>query len=577
MREKIYFTAIFITVFFLSSCEKLLEPQRDNRLTMDQVISNPVYAEGILLNAYDALPESYNFSESATDDAVTNAKSGDYNEFLRMATGEWKSTFDPQETWNWAYTQIYYINLFLETYEKVEWSWESPEKNANYLKRFKGEAHGLRAWYEFQLLQAHSGMSADNQLLGFPIVLNSLSAEDDLELPRDTYEDCVAQILSDCDIAIDNLPAKYEDVDDPFYDVVFGKIVKNRMNGDGARGLRSRVTLHAASPAFTVGLSAGEVQAKWETAARTAGELLFDIGGPAELSLAGHKFYLATKDPTLAFDPDIIWRNDYTVGTDVEEDIYPPTLFGQGYINPSQNLVDAFPMQNGYPIMDASSGYDPANPYINRDPRLREYIIYNGNALRKFFSIYTQVGATKDGINATTESTRTGYYLKKFTRPEVNLDPNSGTGAEQFYTYFRYSEVFLNFAEAANEAWGPDGDPMGYGFTARNVIAAIRSRAGISQPDAHLAVLNTVNEMRDLIQNERRLELCFEGFRFWDLRRWNKSLNETTKGVFITGTTGNLSYDYQDIENRQYQPYMIYGPIPYDETLIYDLKQNSGW
>jgi starch-binding outer membrane protein, SusD/RagB family len=558
-------------LLLLSSCDDFLEPTRDNRLFEDQVIGNPVYAEGILLNAYDALPTSYSFEDVATDNAVTNDRGSN---LLRMATGEWKSSFNPLSEWNYAYNQIYYLNLFLEKLHEVEWSWEREEINQLYLRRLKGEAYGLRAWYEFQLLQSHAGLSDNNELLGFPIVTEVLTVEDDLELPRDTYEACLQQIMNDCDTAITNLSDEYEDIDDPIYDAVYGDNFKNRINATIVRALISRVALHAASPAFTINLSEAEKAQKWETAAMHAAELLTGIGGPAGLSPTGHLFYLPETSP-LTFDEDIIWRSDYVLNNTVESQNFPPSLFGQGRTNPSQNLVDAFPMANGYPITHPSGAYNESAPYLNRDPRLDHYVVYNLGKVRNV-PILTLVGVTKDGNNATTESTRTGYYLKKFMNPNANLDPTFSNNAIHFYTYFRYTEIFLNYAEAANEAWGPDGDPDGYGFTAREVIAAIRSRAGIDQPDNYLIELTTKEEMRELIRNERRLELCFEDFRFWDLRRWDADLTEPCRGVFVT-LDGSINYDYQEIEERKYDPYMIYGPIPYNETLIYDLKQNKGW
>ncbi|MEX2371048.1 MAG: RagB/SusD family nutrient uptake outer membrane protein [Bacteroidales bacterium] len=558
-------------VLLLSSCDDFLEPTRDNRLFEEQVFNNPVYAEGLLLNAYSSLPTSYSFEDVTTDNAVTNDRGSN---LLRMATGEWKSSFNPFSEWNNAYNQIYYINLFLEKLHEVEWSWEREEINQLYLKRLKGEAYGLRAWYEFQLLQSHAGLTDNNELLGFPIVTEVLTVEDDLALPRDTYEACLQRIMNDCDTAIANLTDEYEDTDDPIYDAVYGDNFKNRINATVVRALVSRVALHAASPAFTVNLSEAEKQQRWETSAMNAGVLLTGIGGPTGLSPTGHLFYLPQTSP-LVFDGDIIWRSDYVLNNTVESQNYPPSLFGQGRTNPSQNLVDAFPMANGYPITHPSGAFDESAPYANRDPRLDHYIVYNLGKIRNI-SILTLIGVTKDGNNATTESTRTGYYLKKLMNPNANVDPTFSNDAIHFYTYFRYTEIFLNYAEAANEAWGPDGDPNGYGFTAKDVIAAIRSRAGIDQPDNYLSELTTREELRELIRNERRLELSFEGFRFWDLRRWAEDLTESCRGVFVT-LDGTTNYDYQEIEKRNYEPYMIYGPIPYNETLIYDLTQNKGW
>ncbi len=244
-----------------------------------------------------------------------------------------------------------------------------------------------------------------------------------------------------------------------------------------------------------------------------------------------------------------------------------------GRINPTKNLVDAFPMQNGYPITDPSSLYDPSNPYANRDPRLDLYIVYNGSSL-KGETILTGVGGGSNAKDSLQNSTRTGYYLRKMLREDVNMNPNSTNTKKHYSVYMRYTELFLIYAEAANEAWGPDGTGTN-GFSARDVIASIRNRAGIAQPDNYLASISTKEDMRNLIHNERRLELCFEGFRFWDLRRWNNDLTESAKGVNVNGT----NYNVVDVEPRSYDnSFMHYGPLPYGEVVKFDaLIQNKDW
>jgi hypothetical protein len=154
----------------------------------------------------------------------------------------------------------------------------------------------------------------------------------------------------------------------------------------------------------------------------------------------------------------------------------------------------------------------------------------------------------------------------------VNANPSALTTQRHYPVHIRYTEIFLIYAEAANEAFGPDG--MGTnGFSARQVISAIRRRAGIAQTDNYLASVTTKDDMRRLIRNERRLELSFEGFRFWDLRRWKENLTEPARGVIIT----NNVYNIQTVENRQYADHMYYGPIPLTEALKANLKQNKGW
>src|SRR5690606_18347221 len=219
---------------------------------------------------------------------------------------------------------------------------------------------------------------------------------------------------------------------------------------------------------------------------------------------------------------------------------------------------------------------DANNPYLNRDPRLQKFIIVNGSTLGpNNTTVYTSVdGGTNDGLNRVETSTRTGYYLRKLLRGDVNLNPGSVNGQRHIKPHIRYTEIYLIFAEAANEAWGPMAPGPG-GYSAYDVIRAIRERAGITGGDPYLeSIKGDQDAMRQLIRNERRLELSFEGFRFWDLRRWKENLTETAKGVQIQG--GN--HQIINVEQRAYGSQAIYGPVPYSETLKFSaLQQNTGW
>jgi hypothetical protein len=149
----------------------------------------------------------------------------------------------------------------------------------------------------------------------------------------------------------------------------------------------------------------------------------------------------------------------------------------------------------------------------------------------------------------------------------------------------RYTEIFLDYAEAANEAWGPEGKGS-HAYSAYDVIKALRSRAGvgIGNGDAYLeSIKGDKEKMRQLIRNERRIELCFENQRFYDLRRWKVSLdklNERAKGLQIDkDAEGVLHYTVlPKVETRDYKDYMYFGPIPYSEVIKWSqLQQNKGW
>ena len=159
---------------------------------------------------------------------------------------------------------------------------------------------------------------------------------------------------------------------------------------------------------------------------------------------------------------------------------------------------------------------------------------------------------------------------------DVNRNPASIAGRTRYTPRIRYTEMYLAYAEAANEAWGPMGTGSN-AFSAYDIIKAIRKRAGVglNNGDAYLEECKTDQaKMRELIRNERRLELSFESFRFWDLRRWKKDLNETARGMDVNGAV----YTPLTVEPRAYDENMIYGPVPFSEVLKYNnLQQNKGW
>ena len=595
------------------SCDDMFEPAKENRRQLEDLPEESKYAHGLLMYGYDRLPyktrisEAANWTDVATDDAVTNMTS---NNYLNMATGTWAADNNPMSQWDNCKDGIQYINLFLTIVKDVKWAPSAQSKQQMFIDRMKGEAFGLRALLYYYLLMAHGGYADDGVLYGVPLLLTPEDASSDFNQSRATFADCVKQCFADCDSAIALLPIDYENIDDikmvpqkyldlgaqlSGYNSVFGSSSNGLMSGKIAEAVKAQIALLAASPAFRKDSGVTSAQA-----ATLCANVLKRIGGLEGFDPTGNTWYKnKTKlEPNASEMPEILWREERRNETALEDALYPPTLFGSGRINPSQNLVDAFPMRSGLPITDPKSGYDPQNPYANRDPRLADNILYNGTLFKKgkpaiITGNYPNDNKeTDDNLNAKDKSTRTGYYLKKHLRDDVS-PKSSGSEISQYHIYprIRYTELFLAYAEAANDAWEPKKDGAGVGFTAYDVIKAIRGRAGLGtnengQPlpegDVYLEeCAKDKAKMRDLIRNERRIELCFENKRFWDMRRWMLPLNETVKGMEIDRNeeTGELTYKIFDVENRVYDnSYQCYGPIPKSELLKFkNLMQNSGW
>ncbi|WP_169744669.1 RagB/SusD family nutrient uptake outer membrane protein [Siansivirga zeaxanthinifaciens] len=555
------------------SCDTILDPIDENRLDFEFTSTDPASAEGILLNGYSRLIDQFTFIDAATDDAVNNQLN---NSFKRMALGELNAQFNPTSRWN-NYESILWVNKFLEIIDAGEIVWSSDQDiNEMFYLRMQGEALALRGLHHFYALQAHAGVGTSGQLLGVPYIKEFIESDGNFNTPRLSFDDTVKAIMADFDAALDLLPTDYsnnasaiipiyQQYDFNKYQVVNGSRYNLRISGRIVKALKARLALFAASPSFL------NDQGYYNLAATYSSELLNTIGGISGLASNGLDYYKSYNENN---DSEMIWRG--TIGgpsSGIERRMFPPSVNGNGEINPSQNFVDAFPMQSGFPATVAN-GFDPQNPYANRDPRLAEFVVLNGSSFGGG-SINTGVGGKIDRLDSIPEfSTKTGYYLKKLLRPDVRLnDDGSSVGQRHYDVYFRYTELFLIFAEAANEIGGPDQQING--MTPRQVIEAIRKRAGIAQPDNYLASIASKEAMRNLIRNERRLELSFEGHRFWDLRRWGLPLNETIRGSFFNGT----SYvDLPSVENRNYPSFATYLPIPNDEVLKFpEIEQNTGW
>lgn len=575
MKNLIKYIVIVLVFASMIACDTL-EPIDENRLGFDYITTDPNAAEGVLLNGYTGLVNQYSFSEAATDDAVNNILNNNYK---RMALGELNAQFNPASRWN-SFERVFWVNQFLEIIEVGETQWSTdPLTNEMFQMRMKGEALALRGLHHFYVLQAHAGIGTSGDLLGIPYFTEFIEPDGNFNIPRLSFEASVQAIMADFDEALNLLPTDYglgaaevdpwyadlENFDYDKYQLVNDNFFDLRISGRIVKALKARLALFAASPSFL------DSQDYYEIAANNAAEILNTIGGVSGLDPNGNEFY---KSDDNILGSEMLWRG--SIGNNsfnYEKRMFPPSVNGNGEINPTHNFVMAFPMQDGYPATEAN-GFDPQNPYANRDPRLEKYVVVNGASFGGG-TINTGVGGGNDRLDSIPgQSTTTGYYLKKLLHPDVRIN-NDGTasGKRHANVYFRYTELFLILAESANEIGGPDYQVNG--ISARDVIAAIRNRAGIAQPDSYLASITSKEDMRELIRNERRIELSFEGHRFWDLRRWGLPLNESAKGYFFNG---NNYVELPSVEIRNFQPFATYMPIPNSETVKFsELEQNNGW
>jgi hypothetical protein len=574
------FNNIILTIiafsFVATACSDFLTDDQQYT-TEETVITSGQRSRGLIDDIYSFYDYEYttDFSnEYLTDNAVLSTSE------TALATGYWGPTSNPySDTWDQSYDnlrQIYqYFDLVVDEGLDYMTGTGYTEINANTLQRYYGEAYFLKAWCEWELLKIYGGSDEDGNMLGFPIVNEILEDEAYASLSRDPYDSCVAQIMADLDIAIDSLPLEYSGDDE-----TFGETETGRASGLAAYALKAKVALFAASPAFNL---TNDIT-KWEEAAAYAYEAIIQKNGSLQ-SLQDYD-YSSTENE------DHIWRlRDANYESDLEESNYPPTLYGDGEVNPSQNLIDVFPSSNGYPITDPLSNYDSTNPYASRDSRFYKFIFYNTDQ-----SYTSETGDDYDSLQIyeggldnfggfiSSVGTRTGYYLKKYLN-DLDFDPSvddATTSARRVYVQLGLTELYLNFAEASNEAYGPDEIGPGFTFSAKDALQEIRIRAGHSASDDPYfdAMTTTYEDFKTLLKNERRIELCFSGERFHDLRRWEDITEiESIKGVNIVKNDDNtFTYEEIDVETRAYEDKNYYLPLPYTELLLNEnLKQNKGW
>jgi len=596
MKNSTIFLVLASFLLVMSACENILEPVNENLIDETYATTDPASAEGLMLNAYANLVGQYTFTDAATDDAVNNQLGNGYR---RMATGELTAIYNPLNRWN-LYANVFYVNKFLKVVDKIIWMTDPKGysiQNELYRKRLRGEALALRALHHAFILENFAGKDNSGQLMGIPYYTEFIEPTGDFNLPRLTFVQTVAKIQADYDSAFALLPYIYTtkasdiaDKDKPSkltykgnnwavdsayymsnyngaYTIVNSTKFNLRLNGKIVRALQARLKLFASSKAYLNSVDG------YKEAANYAAEVLKGY----TIASDGVEFYNADADNV---NPEILWRKNVTLSSSLEANNFPPSLNGRGDINPTQNLVDAFYMKDGYPIgQSPTNAYDPKNPYVNRDLRLDKFILRNGGSIGTSGIVNTTATDTKNGVNAVPEqSTRTGYYLKKLLRPDVVI-PASGTpvAKNHFESLIRYTELYLILAEAQNEIGGPTYKEGISTLSAKDILRMIRKRAMAINSDPYLDGISSQEAMRTLIQNERRLELCFEGFRFFDLRRWGLPLNETAKGLYDDAS--GAGYQLIEVEERKFnEEKHRYLPLPYNEVRKFsNLTQNAGW
>lgn len=582
---------LFAASATLSSCSDVLDTAPNGSLTWEEIFDDPVKVSAMLAKCYDKIPQKANTYQNfenlpvamsddawSTSDATSgtpvvtmyNARHSASSHPLRdtggiVANGGTAAGAAIGSYWINYWGQIYNINLFLDNIDTANvGTTATGEPNESLRSRYKAEAHLLRAFFYSELVRWFGKLPIVDKVYDFTAA-NAFS-----DLKRESVKDVVDFIIEDCDYAINcpDLPWK-----------ITTAAENMRMTKALAWAIKSRMSITAASPLFNEGNDYWEWAYKINDDALKAllannyalytacqNTTIYGTGDAnAFRELAATKCAVSAtgKDNETIFQHRVnnghwIWHIGY-IGSGEGNTAYAGA-------SPTQELVDAFETTDGEPVLDLEKPYlddqhlkpnynknntlyDPANPYMYRDPRLDQTVLHNGSTFKwngKNNTVNSYIGG-KHEIKASNRAyTRTSYFPCKLVKP--NTDGGSGNVYNDMlpWKFYRLAEIYLNLAEAAAEA--------GHLTEARAAANAVRNR--VKMPDLPTTLDQKQTILR--VRNERRVELAWEEHRYFDLRRWQKpdgDLKATCAwltAMYITkNADGTFSYERKNIWNKE--------------------------
>lgn len=586
-----YIKSLFIATccFFFVGCEKdPLDITPNGRITLEDVFNDPELTQAYLNTTYERLRKHgvnyhyYTFLSAFGDDAhESNYPEQDYfiiGQYIKGNVSPSSNPFDENGVADLAYNDrnwyerdwvgIRRANVFLNNVN------ETNIPDANYRGRLIAEAKVLRAMFYLDLLINYGPM---------PVITEDITLQEDFTgYVRPGFAECTSFIVKDCDDALaePNLPYR-----------ITSEAERGRMTKAVAHAVKSQIALFNASPQWNVENDAG----KWQFAADAAKAGLEDLLANGFQLFPDYEAYFFSR-PDLSRNPSdketLFEINDWGYAGE-EYRRFGFILFLMHMIPdfgpekagncPSQELVDSYEMSNGevpivgyadenhlQPIINPASGYDDQNPYVNRDPRFYATVWYNGAHYGVIDGTDTYIDSYvggRHGISGIRQRTPTGYYMRKFIDPSIR-EAGEGTAT---YKQFRLAELYLNLAEAENEANGPTG-------IAYDAVNVVRARAGMPGLPAGLSR----DEFRERVRRERRVEFALEENRFYDVKRW-KILSEV--GKITSGMEWKKAADGRltnrrivTIRRNSWQDKFLLFPIPLGEIIkMPGIEQNPGW
>ncbi|MDR2449397.1 MAG: RagB/SusD family nutrient uptake outer membrane protein [Prevotellaceae bacterium] len=530
-------TNIIKTIFLatwallLSSCLDIDTPpyDRESDLTF---WNDPLSAVQVLNSCYEHLPstEEVLYSEAATDNAYCKVQ-----DFTRdIANGAYSPAYHyVKSIWNVHYSGVKRCNRLIENIGRV------PELSDELRRRYVAETKVLRALHYYELYSRFGDV---------PYYTHVITMGESATIGRTPKAEVVANMLADLDEVINNndLPASYPAED------------KGRITRWAAKAMKARIL---------------SFESRWEEL-KTVTEDIMTNSGHTLFTGGYEKLFTVPNEGNVEVILDVQYAKSLRENR-TQSQFLPPSLNGYAQLSPLQELVDSYIMKDGKTITETGTSYNPATPWVGRDPRLAATIVYNGNSYPMFdgtsTTITTTPGANPDGFEFSSSCSPTGYYLKKYWDNDYRASSESGLNM----ILIRYAEVLLMHAEAYAETNGLTATVW------NNTIKLLRERAGFDPVGCDFPTGKTPVELIQIVRNERRCELAFEGQRLKDIYRWRIAenvLNGWCHGLY-TGDAVGTDNGFVRVEQRHFQASKHYlWPIPQaDRDINKNLDQNPDW
>ena len=555
-----------ICLALLASCGDEMDYHEYNNYDKDYVFTNFDNTVGFVTNIYGKLEDGFGpydkgMLASACDEAEYSWKNGSVQDFTN---GAW-SALNAKDSWSNNYSAIRAANYYLAHKDECDFSdYKFNKDYAAQMARFE------RLQYEARYLRTYFYFTAVEKFGDVPFTTEVLSEDEANALPRTPAKEVMDFIVSECDAIADKLPVDYSTLGD---DAAANET--GRVNKLTVLALKARTLLYEASPLFN---TTGDKELYHKAA--VASKVVIDECEKAGLKLGKYSDLWGSNNWQAK---EVIFARRVGSQNGFEYNNYPRGLEnGNGGNCPTQTLVDAYEIQKtGKLWNEEGSGYNAANPYAGRDPRFamtiavngeKKWPSYNGDALETYYG-----GKNGEPIVG---ATPTGYYLKKYCDGSVNISSVNSTNSPHAWIMFRLGEFYLNYAEATFKYLGSaDATTVELPMSARQAVNVIRNRQDVKMPELAEGLNN--DEFWKKYENERMVELAFEGHRFYDVRRWKEGskLATITEMKITKNEDGTFTYT-RNVVNRGWDDKMYFFPISKSELLKHtnpDFKQNPGW